>query len=389
MRGRGVLVVAQVALAVILLVASGLALRSVTSIYSRPTGIEASRLAIFTLDFNDVLYPSTAAASAEARVVRDALRTVDGVDEVAIVDALPIIGSESVAGWSRDDQGLDANQSRPMVVATGTTERADAVFGLRMIAGQWWNAGERDVVVIGRETAVRYLGAVEGAIGRTVKLWRGAQESSVRIVGVVNDVASGDVMDWMRPRVWLPIADTARRVTFVVRTTREPAVLIRDIRGVIARTTPAIPIETLNSLPAELERAASSDYVVVQVLAGFALLALMLAATGIFGVLSFSASQRTAEFGTRIALGASTFDVIRLVARQALVFLVCGLAIGLTGGAAVAFSMRGLLFDLSPLDPVTIGGVSAMLAVVTVAATALPAWRAGRVDPVTALRSEC
>jgi putative ABC transport system permease protein len=388
MRGRGVLVVAQVSLAVILLIASGLALRSVTALYSRPTGIDAARILIFTLDFNDVLYPTQAAARAEALVVRDSLKQIAGVEEAALLDALPILGAESVVGFTLDQQAPAASESRPMVIATGTTDGAASVLGLTLMAGRWWTSSDSGGVVVGRETAVRYLGGIEAAVGRSVSLWRGGNASTVQVIGVVNDVATGDPMDWMPPRVWLPISEDTRRVTFAVRTTRDPSTLTSEVRGVVARATPAVPIERLSTLSAALEVAASSDYVVVQVLAGFALLALVLAATGIFGVLSFSASQRTAEFGTRIALGASTFDVVRLVAGQALVFLACGLGIGLSGGLAVAFSMRGLLFDLSPIDPVTIAGVCAMLAVVTVAATALPAWRAGRVDPVTALRSE-
>jgi putative ABC transport system permease protein len=387
-RGRSALVVAQVALAVILLVASGLALRSITSLYARPTGIDAARILVFTLDFNDVLYPNAAAASAGARAVKDALNGMSGVDTVAIVDALPILGAESVAGFSLEQRPLAPNEARPMVIATGTTEGAPSAFGLQMIAGGWWHTSAGGSIVVSRETAMRFMGGVDAAVGQSLNLWKGGEASVHRVVGIVNDVVTGDPTDWIRPRVWLPLAETARRVTYVVRAKRDPAALTSDVRGLVARTTPAVPIERLSTLPAALEQAASSDYVIVEVLAGFAILALVLAATGIFGVVSFSAAQRTAEFGTRMALGASTLDVVRLVARQSLVFLAVGLALGLAGGLAVAFSMRAMLFDLSPVDPMTIAGVSGLLVLVTIAATALPAWRAGRIDPIAALRSQ-
>jgi hypothetical protein len=275
-----------------------------------------------------------------------------------------------------------------MVIATGTTEGAPSAFGLQMIAGGWWHTSAGGSIVVSRETAMRFMGGVDAAVGQSLNLWKGGEASVHRVVGIVNDVVTGDPTDWIRPRVWLPLAETARRVTYVVRAKRDPAALTSDVRGLVARTTPAVPIERLSTLPAALEQAASSDYVIVEVLAGFAILALVLAATGIFGVVSFSAAQRTAEFGTRMALGASTLDVVRLVARQSLVFLAVGLALGLAGGLAVAFSMRAMLFDLSPVDPMTIAGVSGLLVLVTIAATALPAWRAGRIDPIAALRSQ-
>ena len=184
------------------------------------------------------------------------------------------------------------------------------------------------------------------------------------------------------------MSDSARRVTFVVRTVGDPSRLSDEVRRLVAAAAPAVPIEGLGTMTDALARAASSDYVIMDMLAGFALLALVLAAAGIFGVVSFSAAQRTAEFGTRIALGASTVDVIRLVARQALVFLAIGLALGLAGGIVVGFAMKSALYDLSPLDPITIGGVSALLILVTLLATAMPAWRAGRIDPIAALRSQ-
>jgi ABC-type antimicrobial peptide transport system permease subunit len=137
-----------------------------------------------------------------------------------------------------------------------------------------------------------------------------------------------------------------------------------------------------------LARAASSDYVVIGMLGAFAVLALVLAATGLFGVVSYAAAERTAEFGTRMALGARARDVIALVLGQSLRLLAIGLGLGLAGGVGVAFLIRGVLHGTSPTDPVTLGGVALLLAAVTLAATALPAWRAARIDPVTALRAE-
>ena len=145
-----------------------------------------------------------------------------------------------------------------------------------------------------------------------------------------------------------------RRLSFVVKAQTDLPALTTGVRTAVVKTAPAVPLEGIQELDEGLRIAASSDYVIIGVLAGFAILALILAATGLFGVVSYAAAQRTAEFGTRMALGASAFDVIRLVARQSLALLGIGLTIGLAGGLGVGFAMRTALFGLSPFDPITI-----------------------------------
>jgi putative ABC transport system permease protein len=156
----------------------------------------------------------------------------------------------------------------------------------------------------------------------------------------------------------------------------------------VAANAAAVPIEYLMTFDEALARAASSDYAVIGMLSGFAVLALVLASTGLFGVVSYAVAQRTPEFGTRMALGARSADVVRLVAKESLLLLAIGLSIGLAGGIGVAFTMESVLYGLSPTDPLTIGSVVALLSIVTITATALPAWKASRIDPVVALRSE-
>jgi ABC-type antimicrobial peptide transport system permease subunit len=135
-------------------------------------------------------------------------------------------------------------------------------------------------------------------------------------------------------------------------------------------------------------RARSSDDVIIAVLVGFAAVALLLASAGLFGVVSYTAAQRTAEFGTRMALGASAWDVIRLVSAQSLKLLTLGLAIGLAAGVGVGSTMGSLLNGLSPADPASVLVVTALLSAIALMATAIPALRAARVDPVIALRAD-
>jgi ABC-type antimicrobial peptide transport system permease subunit len=181
--------------------------------------------------------------------------------------------------------------------------------------------------------------------------------------------------------------ERARRVTFIVEG-QDPAALASGARAVVAAVAPSVPVENLQTFPDAMTRAEASDYVIILTLGGFAMVALLLATAGLFGVVSFSVSQRTPEFGTRMALGASAPAVVGLVARQSLGLMAVGLLLGLAGGVGVGFGMRRMLFGTSPADPITLLSVSGLLAVVTLIATALPAWKASRIDPVIALRAE-
>jgi predicted permease len=386
-RGRGVLVVVQVALAVILLTVASLALRGIRQMYSMPTGIESGRLLVFGLEFNDVQYPSIDSARAASLATRDALQSIPGVETVAIVSALPILGDRAPITFMVDGKVAAQDDARPVAVPTGVSHDVARALGLRLLAGEWRPDEARDAVVITRETARRYFGGVEGAIGRHVSLTLGDQQIEARVAGVTSDVANTDRAELPPARIFVPLDPSARRMSYLVRASN-PAALISNVRAIVAANAAAVPIDFLQTFDAALAEAASSDYVVIGMLSGFALLALVLAASGLFGVVSYTVAQRTSEFGTRMALGASAADVVNLVARDSAKLLAVGLTIGLAGGISVGFMMRGLLSGFSPADPLTIGSVIALLSAVTVTATALPAWRASRIDPVIALRSE-
>jgi putative ABC transport system permease protein len=387
MRGRGVLVVAQLALAVILLTASSFALQSVRQIYTTPTGLQTDGLSFLTLDFNDVLYPSDLLARSAVAATRDGLAGLPGVEHVATTTALPILGSEGASPMTVEGAVLPAGEAPAAVTVTGTSADWGSTIGLTMLAGSWWANADSGVAVVSRSVAERRLGGVDAAVGKRVTLSHGAAPALVRVVGVSSDIVNGTLTD-VSPRVWVPIDPATRRVTFVLKSRGDFASLTNGIRAAVASTAPAVPIEDLESLNEALVRAASSDYVVIGMLGAFAVLALVLAATGLFGVVSYAAAERTAEFGTRMALGARAWDVISLVLGQSMRLLAFGLGLGLAGGVGLSFMIRGLLYGTSPTDPVTLGGVALLLVAVTLAATALPAWRASRIDPVTALRAE-
>ena len=387
-RARAVLVVVQVALAVILLTVSSLSLRSIRSLYAAPIGIETANLLVFGLDFNEAMYPSAADARATAVGTRDRLLAMAGVESVALVDALPVLGDRAPLALTIDNEAADAKQAQPMAFVTGTSGDADRTLGLRLLSGEWWTEGARDVAVVSEAAARRYLGGVDRALGRFITFAQGNALVRMRVIGVSSDVANTDRTEAPPARVWVPVDQSTRSFTYVLRARSNPGALTNEVRTVVAAQAAAVPIEYLSTFDDALSRAASSDYAVIAMLAMFALLALVLATTGLFGVVSYAVAQRTAEFGTRMALGARATDVVRLVARESVWLLIVGLTIGLAGGVGVGMSMKAMLFGLSPTDPLTLMTVSGLLALVTLIATALPAWKASRIDPVIALRME-
>lgn len=386
-RGRGILVVLQVSLAVILLMVSTLALRSIRQLYAQPIGFESGKLLVFGLEFNDVLYPSIDQAGAASRATYDALSATAGVESIDMVSSLPILGDQAPTTLTIDGAIASANDARPTAVITGATHRLDRTLGLRMLAGTWWAEGARDGVVVTEEAARRYLGGIDRAVGRRVSFTQGERLIDARVIGVASNVAHTDRAQLPPPRMFVPLDPSARRVTYIVRSSN-PGALAATVRSVVASNAAAVPIDYLKTFDEEFARAASSDYLVIGMLSGFALLAVVLAAGGLFGVVSYTVAQRTSEFGTRMALGARAIDVVNLVARDSAKLLIVGLVVGLAGGIGVGFAMKSVLYGLSPSDPSTIGSVIALLSIVTITATAWPAWRASRIDPVIALRSE-
>ena len=386
-RGRGALVVLQVALAVILLTVSSLAVRAIRQIYTAPIGLDTANVMLLGLDFNEVSYPENAQSSAAAHHTRDRLAALPGVTTVAMVNALPILGDRMPVPLVLDTATGDANEVQPNAVVTNTSADAPAALGLSLLAGSWWSESDTNVAVVSRAAAERYLGGITPAIGCTFKVTDNDVTVAVRVIGVSSDVANTDRTSAPPPRVWLPLTAASRSFAYVIRG-GDHAALVPQIRSTVAATAAAIPIEYLESFDESLRQAASSDYVIIGAITGFALLALLLASAGLFGVVSYSVAQRTAEFGTRMALGATAMDVVRLVARQSLTLLAIGAIAGIGAGVGVGFVMASSMTEITPLDPIALGSVVVLLGVVTIVATAWPALRASRIDPVVALRSE-
>ncbi|MGE3277047.1 MAG: ADOP family duplicated permease [Vicinamibacterales bacterium] len=389
-RGRGLLVIAQVALAVTLVTAAGLAVRTAINLSAVPPGFDASRLLVFGMDLDEGRYPTPeqarlALSSIEARVAAAA-----GVAGVAAIESLPAVGTEHTVTLGVD--GLPArDEEAPWAQQLGIEAGTLGAMGVPVLAGRGLTDVEvgtdAPLALVSRVAADRYLGGVQAALGRRVVIVSGGQARERQVVGVTGDVRAGAVDRGMPPRLWIPLSGD-RRVSLVVRTSGDPLDAAPGVREAMREAAPGLPMRGLEPYGRALARRNASDRIVIGMFAGFAVLALVLAGTGLYGLVAYSVSRRRAEFGTRFALGARVGDVLRLVLREATLLLAGGLTLGLAGGLLVARGMRGMFYGVGPADPINVAVVVALLVGVTLAASLGPALRASRVDPLDALRAE-
>ena len=276
MRGRSALVVAQVALAVVLLTASTLAFKSVRFAFGQPLGMAINRLLIFGLDYNDVIYPNVESARAAAEEIRTALARVPGVTRVSAVNALPVLGDTSMLAITIDGQAAVPGEPSPTAVITGGDANAGQTLGVPLRAGQWWADGMTTGAVITQSAAQRYFGGVERAIGRNVAFQLGQDRHVYQVIGVSDDVANTDRTSAPPPRIWIPMPPSTRRMTFIVEG-QEPAALASGVRTVVASIASSVAVENLQTFSDAITRAEASDYVIILTLGGFAIVALLLA----------------------------------------------------------------------------------------------------------------
>jgi predicted permease len=236
------------------------------------------------------------------------------------------------------------------------------------------------------EATARRLWPGEEAVGRRMLApWGG----ELMVVGIVGDVRQVDLTAEPQPAVYLSQFNAPRQSTnVVVRTASDPLALAGAIRAIVAEMDPDQPVRSISTISEIMSESVARDRFFTLLFGIFGGLALVLAAIGIYGVLSYSVGQRTREFGVRMALGAQAADVLRMVVASGMTLVAAGVVIGLVAALALTRVMAGLLFGVSHTDPVTFVAVPAILIAVALAASLLPAYRATRVDPMTALRNE-
>jgi putative ABC transport system permease protein len=400
-RTRNVLVVAQVAVAAVLVVAAGLLIRTFVSLTRVPSGLQADHVLTLRVSPPPVTYASQADISRFFERFLERVRALPGVRQAGATTALPL--ADASGDWSFDIEGRPFSPGRRhsgaadwYAVTPGYFEglRVTLVKGRFPAAGDDERAGESRAIFL-NETAARQFFPAEDPIGHRLKL-SGANQPWRTVAGIVGDLHQRGLASAVRPEMFIPLAQfkhfsatgQARGLTVVIRTDADPIFLVPSVRAALGAIDPEIPPARIRDMPSVVASSVADRRLNMVLMASFGALALTLAAIGVYGVMAYQVVKRTREMGVRLALGASAdsvrtlvvFDGMRLVG----IGLACGLGIALLSGSLI----QHLLFGTGARDVATLTVAAVMLATSGFVACVIPAMRATKVDPMIALRSE-
>jgi putative ABC transport system permease protein len=384
LRPSGVLVVVEIAASMVLLTGAGLLVNSFTRLMNVEPGVEADRAATFRVALTGARYASATAQQAFVGTVLSALRAVPGIESAAATN-FALDGGPIDFSLLR----VDGTASRHEMRYRQITPDYFRTLGTPLLAGREFRDSDRTAtalrVVVNEAFVTRHL-AGRNAVGTVIGY---GPRASLEVVGVVGN-SRASLADRPEPTLYLPADDQASFVmpSLVVRSSAALPVLLPAIRAAVRDADPQLAVYNAVTLDEMLGHAAASSRLYTWVSAWCALIALLLAGIGLYGVLAYSVSTRTREFGIRMALGATSRSVIVAVMRRGLVLSAAGIAAGLTGSLYLSRFLETLLFNLTPRDAATYGLASALFVVVTLVACYLPTRRATRVNPVLALRAE-
>jgi putative ABC transport system permease protein len=394
---KKVLVVAEVALSLLLLIAAGLLVRSLKSVQTIDPGYPVARIVSAPLNVNLLRYTRAQGREFYQRAI-DRMRSLPGVEGASVARVAVLTGSNRVTSIlveGRVDPGnqgqsegggfrAGADESLANVIGPGFFD----TLGVPMVRGRDFDGQDREgrpLVAIVNETMARTFFPNDDPIG---KRFRTAVTGSwIEIVGIVKDTKYTSLSEAPASMIYQPIAQQHETgVVLYVRAAGSPAPLVAQVRREIQALEPNLPVPNIQAMTDTIGTSLYAPRMGAMLLTVFSGLALLLAALGVYGVLAFSISRRTREIGIRMALGADRRTVFGLVIREGMWLVGLGLAIGLLGGYYASESMKGFLFEVSARDLTTFVTVPWVLAAVALLACYLPARRAMRVDPMVALR---
>jgi predicted permease len=382
---RSALVIGEIALACALLVGAGLLVRSFIRVLDVNLGFQPERAAALRVD------PSFDFANrAQENVYVDEIlrrtREIPGIISAGLANTLPFSTESSWAVYGKGQTYPRGHKPEAFirVVSEGYLE----AMGIRLVAGRAFTAADRfdsEPVAIINETFARTLWPGQDPIGQML-----TQDGGRRVVGVVADVRHVALESQSGNEMYMPIRQNSNYLPMhlIVRTALPPQALAASIREALRPLDPNLPVTEFTTLQSFVDKASSPRRFLVMLMAGFAGFALLLASLGIYALISYSVNQRVREIGIRMALGASASDVRSSILANTLILSAIGLALGLAVSRALSAALQSLLFGVTPGDPLTFAAISALLIAVAAIAGCIPAWRASRIDPIQALRSE-
>ena len=397
-RIRSLLVVAQVAVAVVLVVGAGLMSRSFIELLDTKPGFDATNVLTLRVDLPSGAYRDLQRVSDFHAGLVTEMERLPGVKSVAATATLPF-GREIpfLGNFSVRDRVVPEQGEEPRAHYRQISPGYFGTMGIEVVSGREFDVlddnASRGVAVVNESLARRYF-ANEDPIGKVIDglpphvALGGFLVESFEIVGVVQDVKYFGLATPSEPSLYLPVAQAPfRRMSFTLRTSADPESLMASVRQVVRAADPTVPVSQVSTLSSILATSVARERFSMSLLVLFAGVALVLAAIGVYGVISYGVSQRRGELGIRIALGAEPEDILRLVLMDGARLSLAGVGLGLVAASLLSRVIASQLYLVSPTDPATYVGVGVILTLVALTAAYLPARRTSKMDPVVALQA--
>ena len=388
-RMRNSLLVLEVALSLVLLIGAGLMIKSFASLLKTDLGFQAQNVLTFELELPNQQYPDNAKVASFYDSLVTKLKALPGVQSVGGVTMLPLGGDNRVFSFRVEGQPIVEMAQRPTANYRIAMPEYFSAMGIPLENGRMLtNAdtqGSTPVVIINERMAKRYF--PQGALGQRIYVRN--DQNSREIVGVVKSVKHLALDQEPQPEMYVPYGQSpSRYMRMVARTDVAPKTLVNAVQRQVWDLDRELPLAKMNSMDELVSKSASQQRSNMVLLTLFATVALILAAIGIFGVVSYNVTQRTHEIGVRMALGASPNDILKLIISKGMLLTAIGIVIGIAGAYALSKVIRSLLFEVGTLDVAIFVIVPLGFALIALFACFFPARKAARVDPLTALRYE-
>jgi putative ABC transport system permease protein len=387
------LVVIEVALAVVLLVGAGLMIRSLVRMQRLDIGMRTDHVLSARVSLSGERYREEAASALFFSRLVERAAALPGVESAATIGTVFLTATPSSTNFSIEGRPDFRPEDAVEIPFDAITPDYFRVLQVPLLEGRFFDrrdAAESTPVVIINETMARMFWPGESPIGRRIKYGQLSSRGPwITIVGIVTDTRRTGYEAAVRPETYLPLAqapDTAMQL--LVRTSGEPMSLVSSIRSIVREIDPVVPLEKVRPLDDEVAEMTAGRRLNTTLFALFGAIAAVLAAVGIYGVIAGSVALRTRELGVRVALGATGGSILRMVLVEGLWLVGTGLVLGLAASLALSGTMAKLLYQVHPTDAATLASIAALTLVVALIASLVPAVRAFRVDPVTALRAE-
>lgn len=396
---RGVLVGTEFALALVLLIGAGLTIKSFARLLSESLGFVPENLTTFQLSLAPQKYDPQAGIKMLDHF-RDETRSVPGVQNAAYANGAPLVSATSQSFYRLEDSMRDLKSLHEAVLNITTPEYLDTMK-ITLIRGRFLSQGDRaetpKVTVVDEDLAKQVFPGKD-PIGQRIKFGDDDKPNIMEIVGVVAHVKQYglDEANPVRQQFYIPftqapadyLPDALQQICILVRSTGDTAALVQGMRSKLAQVDSTLPLYSVKTYDEVIKDNSEVRRFTTSLLAAFAVIALVLAMIGIYGVLSYAVEQRTREIGIRMALGASGFAVVRMIVAQAMRTVALGLIAGLLVALALTRYMSAILYGVSSWDPMVFAGITGLLAGVALLASYIPARRATTVDPIVAVRYE-